>query len=116
MIDGVVVIANELLALDESVNHVRLKVNIDAELTVPSNAGFLSHHFVNGIHQVNGATKALPLSIGQLRFRERVSHRVKRRSDRHPSVIVRLLWYNLASGGLVVMANVVVDQALLLRL
>ena len=115
MINGVVALANELLGLAENVNRVGFEVDIDAELTIASHTGFLSHHLVNGIHKINRATKALSFSIRQLRLRECVRHSAKRRSYRQPCVIVCLLRYKLASCSLVVMADVVVDQTLLLR-
>jgi len=90
------------------------QVNIDTELTVASCTGFLAHHFVNGVHKINRATEVVPFGIRQLCFQECASHCIKRRSDRKPRVIVRLLRHNLASGGLVVMANVVVNQTPLL--
>ena len=71
-------------------NRVGLQVHIQAELEVAAYTGFLSHHLVNGVHQVNRATQALALRIGHLSVQQRMGHSVERGADGQSSVVVGL--------------------------
>ena len=68
MINAVVAIVRELLAVAQDADRIGLQVHIQAELAVAAYTGFLAHHFVNGVHQVNGATQAFTLGSLILAF------------------------------------------------
>ena len=114
VINAVVAIVKELLAAAENVNRIGLQVHIQAELPVAAHAGFLSHHFVNGFHQVDRSTQALALRIRDLGVQQRMGYGVECGADGQSSVVVGLFGHKLASGGGVITPNEVVYQPLLL--
>ncbi len=105
----------ELPAAAQDVNGVGRQVHIQAELHVAACAGFLSHHLINGVHQVNCASEALALRIGHLSIEQRVGHSIEGGADGQSSVVVGLLGDKCASGRGVITANEAVDQTHLLR-
>src|SRR5215469_350378 len=114
VISDVVLVAKKLLATAENVEGIRLKISVQAELAVTRNGGFLTHYFVNSLHQVYRVSQVFSRRIRDLRVQQRVSHSVKRCSDGQPGLVVRLLGNKSASRDLVVAANEIVDQTLLL--
>ncbi len=60
-------------------------------------ARFLSHDFVNSVHEIDRAAQVSPFRICEFGSQQRVGHGIECGADGYPRVIVRFLGNNLGS-------------------